>query len=258
MSSAPPARPLTGSTFWLTFTAVVVCNFLSALDVTAVSTALPTITNELNGGDKFVWVGAAYGLAAAAILPFTGRLADTFGRRPTMLTCVALFFLGSALSGSAKNMNWLIGARSVYFALFALGHSLTILQLYREWAEAVSSTSHRSSSPTLSPSLSAARTRASSSLHGALRLRLVRSLEARLPRRRHGAGCSVRFLRKLESELLWFTYFACLRLELAVGGNCVLPCGLLPSGADASRKPPRKARSHRLGVSVACTGFDLY
>ena len=112
----PPAEPekrfTRGSVFWLSFTAVVVCNFLSALDVTAVSTALPTITDELHGGDEFVWVGSAYGLAAAAILPLTGRLADIMGRRPIMMTCVGFFFLGSALAGSAQNMHWLIAARS--------------------------------------------------------------------------------------------------------------------------------------------------
>ncbi|KAI0667884.1 iron permease [Trametes maxima] len=113
LHASPPSAPK-GTVFWLSFTAVVVCNFLSALDVTAVSTALPTITSELNGGDKFVWVGSAYGLAAAAILPFSGRLADVMGRRPVMLTCVAFFLLGSALSGSAQNMNWLIAARSDY------------------------------------------------------------------------------------------------------------------------------------------------
>ena len=114
MSSAPtaPARGPKGSAFWLSYTAVVVCNFLSALDVTAVSTALPTITKELDGGDEFVWVGAAYNLAAAAILPFTGQLADIVGRRPIMMACVGFFFLGSVLAGTAQNMNWLIAARS--------------------------------------------------------------------------------------------------------------------------------------------------
>ena len=91
----PETRTTRGSIFWLSFTAVVVCNFLSALDVTAVSTALPPITNELNGGDEFVWVGSAYGLAAAAILPLTGRLADIMGRRPIMMTCVGFFFMSS-------------------------------------------------------------------------------------------------------------------------------------------------------------------
>ncbi|KAM5537268.1 hypothetical protein V8D89_008998 [Ganoderma adspersum] len=102
-----------GSAFWLTFIAVLVCTFVSALDLTAVSVALPTITESLHGGDKFVWIGSAYGLSSAAILPLSGRLADAFGRRPVMLAFVGLFLLGSALSGAAQNMNMLIAARTV-------------------------------------------------------------------------------------------------------------------------------------------------
>ncbi|KAI9056781.1 iron permease [Trametes sanguinea] len=113
VSPPPQTKSNKGSAFWLCFTAVVVCNFLSALDVTAVSTALPTITDELHGGDLFVWVGAAYGLASASILPFTGRLADIIGRRPIMMACVGFFFVGSALAGSAQSMKMLIAARTV-------------------------------------------------------------------------------------------------------------------------------------------------
>ncbi|TBU37746.1 major facilitator superfamily domain-containing protein [Dichomitus squalens] len=102
-----------GSAFWLTFIAILVCSFVSALDLTAISIALRTITDSLNGGDKFVWVGSAYGLASAASLPLSGRLADTFGRRPVMLASVGLFFLGSALSGASQSMDMLIGARTV-------------------------------------------------------------------------------------------------------------------------------------------------
>ena len=108
----PAPRTTKGSAFWLSFTAVLVCSFLSALDFSVVSTALPTIVAELGGSEDFVWVGAAYNLAAATILPFTGQLADILGRRPIMLAEVALFFLGSALAGAAKTMDWLIAARS--------------------------------------------------------------------------------------------------------------------------------------------------
>ncbi|TBU55384.1 MFS general substrate transporter [Dichomitus squalens] len=102
-----------GAAFWFSFTAILVCTFVSALDISAISTALPTITDSLAGGDKFVWVGAAYGLASAAILPLSGRLADAFGRRPVMLASVGLFLLGSAISGAAQNMNMLIAGRTV-------------------------------------------------------------------------------------------------------------------------------------------------
>ncbi|EIW57943.1 MFS multidrug transporter [Trametes versicolor FP-101664 SS1] len=116
-SSTPtPPKPTSipkGSAFWLSFLAIVVCNILSALDVTAVSTTLPTITHDLGGDNDFVWVGAAYGLASTAMLPFCGRLADVFGRRPVMMISVAFFFVGSALCGSAQNMNMLIAARTI-------------------------------------------------------------------------------------------------------------------------------------------------
>ncbi|PIL32228.1 MFS general substrate transporter [Ganoderma sinense ZZ0214-1] len=111
----PPSSPDSpkGSAFWLSFIAVIVANFLSALDMTAVSTAVPKMTNDLHGGDDFVWVGSAYGLASTAILPFSGRLADVFGRRPIMLTSIIIFLVGSALAGAAQTMSWLIAARTV-------------------------------------------------------------------------------------------------------------------------------------------------
>ncbi|KAI0656495.1 iron permease [Cubamyces menziesii] len=102
-----------GHVFWLSFLAVIISNFLRAFDDPAVFTAVPKMTNVLSGGEDFVWVGSAYGLASAAIMPFCGRLSDVFGRRPIMLISVTIFFIGSALAGSAKTMNWLIAARTV-------------------------------------------------------------------------------------------------------------------------------------------------
>ncbi|KAF8584813.1 iron permease [Ramaria rubella] len=99
--------------FWLSYIAVLVSIFLSALDLTVVSTALPTITKHLNGGEDFVWVGSAYALSSTAFLPLSGSLADSLGRRVVMLISIAFFTLGSALSASAQNMNWLIAARTI-------------------------------------------------------------------------------------------------------------------------------------------------
>ncbi|KAI0741189.1 iron permease [Earliella scabrosa] len=109
-TATPPHK---GSAFWLSFIAVVVANFLSALDFIAVAIAVPTMTHDLNGKDNFVWIGAAYGLASTAILPFSSRLADIFGRRPIMLIAITIFLVGSALAGAAQNMSWLIAARTV-------------------------------------------------------------------------------------------------------------------------------------------------
>ncbi|GBE86280.1 Efflux pump FUS6 [Sparassis crispa] len=115
LSASEVVEPRTkkGSAFWLSFVAITASTFLSALDLTAVSTALPTITNDLHGGNDFSWVGSAYALTSTAFLPLSGGLADIFGRRPVMLISIAVFSLGSALSGASQSMAMLIGARAV-------------------------------------------------------------------------------------------------------------------------------------------------
>ncbi|KAI0686124.1 iron permease [Earliella scabrosa] len=102
-----------GVSFWLAFSAVLVSLFLSVLDLCAVPTALPTMIDDLQGGDKFVWVGSGYSLASTSVLLLCGRLADVFGRRPVMLASITLFALGSALAGAAQNMDMLIAARVI-------------------------------------------------------------------------------------------------------------------------------------------------
>lgn len=100
-----------GLAFWMAFIAVLASLFLSVLDLCAIPTALPTIVAELQGGDRYVWVGSAYALSSTAVLLLCGRMADIFGRRPVMLTSIALFALGSALAGASQSMNMLVAAR---------------------------------------------------------------------------------------------------------------------------------------------------
>ncbi|CDO74565.1 hypothetical protein BN946_scf184771.g1 [Trametes cinnabarina] len=101
-----------GFRFWMIFLSICLALFLSALELTAVSTALPVIVNDLQG-DDFVWVGAAYSLASTAFLPMSGGVSEIFGRRATLLFALVCFMLGSALCGAAQTMTWLIAARTV-------------------------------------------------------------------------------------------------------------------------------------------------
>ncbi|KAG7099929.1 hypothetical protein E1B28_001722 [Marasmius oreades] len=89
--------------------------FLSALELTAVSTALPTIVDSIPDyrSQDFIWMGSAYSLAATAFLPFTGALAQVFGRRPIVLVSLALFSIGSALCGSAKVEAQILAGRAI-------------------------------------------------------------------------------------------------------------------------------------------------
>ncbi|KAJ7624052.1 major facilitator superfamily domain-containing protein [Mycena polygramma] len=91
--------------FWMCIIALLTSSFLSALDSTAVGTALPTIAAELHDdrGD-YIWVGSAYALSSTAFIPLGGNLADVFGRKWIMLVSIASFVVGSALAGAAQNM----------------------------------------------------------------------------------------------------------------------------------------------------------
>ena len=103
-----PKNPLA-----LVFLGLMLCIFLAALDQTIVATALPTIVAELGGGNGYSWVGSSYLLAAASLSPLYGKLSDLVGRKPVLFTSVIIFLVGSALSGAAQNINWLIGCRAV-------------------------------------------------------------------------------------------------------------------------------------------------
>ena len=107
-----PTPSKKGAKFWLIFASMCTCLSLSALELSSVSTALPTIANALHAS-QFTWVGSAYALASTALLPMSGGLAQTFGRRPAILLTIGLFALGSGICGAAHSMNMLIAGRAI-------------------------------------------------------------------------------------------------------------------------------------------------
>ncbi|WP_242454648.1 MDR family MFS transporter [Bailinhaonella thermotolerans] len=107
-TTAPPVTPEKSSTNWLLIIAVLGGMFLAMLDQTIVGTALPRITAELGGGGLYTWVVTAYLLTSTVTVPLYGRLSDTYGRKPLLLTGIAIFLLGSALCGLAQDMVQLI------------------------------------------------------------------------------------------------------------------------------------------------------
>ena len=86
---------------------------LSALDSTIVGTAMPRVIADLNGLEHYTWVFTAYMLASTVMVPIYGKLSDIYGRRPFFLGGMALFLLGSALSGLSQNMPQLIAFRAI-------------------------------------------------------------------------------------------------------------------------------------------------
>ena len=87
--------------------------FLAALDQTIVSTALPTIVGDLNGGSHIAWVITSYLLAATVSTPLWGKLGDQYGRKIFFQASIVIFLIGSVLSGLSNSMIMLIAFRAV-------------------------------------------------------------------------------------------------------------------------------------------------
>jgi EmrB/QacA subfamily drug resistance transporter len=92
---------------------VMVGMFLSALEATAISTAMPTVVSSLGGLNIYSWVFSAYFLTSAVSLPLWGKLSDLYGRRSFYVFGIAIFLLGSALSGQSESMLELIIFRGI-------------------------------------------------------------------------------------------------------------------------------------------------
>jgi MFS family permease len=99
---------------------------LEALDQTIVGTAMPRIVATLRGFDRYTWVVTAYILASTTAIPVVGKLSDQFGRKWFLISGVAIFLLGSVLSGAAQTMNQLIAFR----ALQGLGAGIGIALIF--------------------------------------------------------------------------------------------------------------------------------
>lgn len=97
----------------LTMVAAMSGMFLASLDATIVSTAMPTIVGQLRGIDGYAWVFSGYLLAEIATIPLWGRLADMYGRKRTFMVGMAVFLVGSAVSGFAGSMTMLVAFRAV-------------------------------------------------------------------------------------------------------------------------------------------------
>src|SRR5262245_23932824 len=96
---------------------VMVGMFLGALESTVVGTAMPTVIASLGGLNVYSWVFSVYLLTSTVSVPIWGRLSDLYGRRPFYLTGIAVFLIGSALSGQSHSMTELV----VFRALQGLG-----------------------------------------------------------------------------------------------------------------------------------------
>lgn len=110
MADAVPTR---SPRFWAIFAALCLLAFVSALDVSVISTALPTITSQISGASDYIWIANSFVVASCVVQPLFDQLADLLGRRLPLIVSVALFILGSGIAGGADSPGMLIGGRTV-------------------------------------------------------------------------------------------------------------------------------------------------
>ncbi|CAO3572553.1 unnamed protein product [Mortierella alpina] len=86
---------------------------MGALDLSIVSTALPSIGTHFSASNKTELVFVCYVIAFNALQGLWGRCSNIFGRKPTVFVVIGIFVLGSVLSGFSTNINMFLACRAV-------------------------------------------------------------------------------------------------------------------------------------------------
>ena len=88
--------------------------FMSSLDNTILASALPTIGREFGDMRSLPWLITMYMLAATAIVPLYGKIADIRGRQFTLRIAICTYIAGSLFCALAPNMLVLILGRALH------------------------------------------------------------------------------------------------------------------------------------------------
>src|SRR6476661_4796720 len=97
---------------WWTLAGACSGLFLLMLDSTVVALALPEIRGDVGASSEGLqWVMNGYLLTIAVLVVTAGRLGDLFGRKRVFLFGMAVFAVGSVVSGAAGDQLTLIVGR---------------------------------------------------------------------------------------------------------------------------------------------------
>lgn len=82
---------------------------MEVLDTSVANVALPHIAGNMSATtDEATWVLTSYLVANAIVLPLTGWIGATFGRKRFLLVCIVAFTVASGLSGAAQSLTQLV------------------------------------------------------------------------------------------------------------------------------------------------------
>jgi len=99
---------------WLVAPTVGLAAFMEVLDISIANVALEHIAGSLAASqDESTWVLTSYLVTNAIVLPMSGWLASTIGRKRYFMGCIAGFALSSLLCGIAPSLGLLIVFRGL-------------------------------------------------------------------------------------------------------------------------------------------------
>lgn len=94
---------------WIIGVVVSMAAFMEVLDSSIANVALPHIAGNLGASnDESTWVLTSYLVANAIVLPISGFLVETFGRKRFFMACIAFFTASSFLCGTAPTLALLL------------------------------------------------------------------------------------------------------------------------------------------------------
>jgi MFS transporter, DHA2 family, multidrug resistance protein len=99
---------------WLIGVVVALAAFMEVLDTSIANVALPYMAGNLGvSNNDSTWVLTSYLVSNAIVLPISGWLAITFGRKRFFMACLAIFTLSSILCGLTPSFGLLLLFRAL-------------------------------------------------------------------------------------------------------------------------------------------------
>src|SRR5580693_10102834 len=87
---------------------------MEIMDISIANVSLPHIAGDLSSSQsESTWVLTSYLVTNAVVMPISGWLSNTFGRKRFFLVCIAGFTTASLLCGLAPNLASLIALRAL-------------------------------------------------------------------------------------------------------------------------------------------------
>ncbi len=94
---------------WLVATVASLAAFMEVLDTSIANVSLPHIAGSLAVSlDESTWVLTTYLVANVIVLPISGWISNTIGRKRFFLAAIAVFTVSSVLCGMASSLGWLL------------------------------------------------------------------------------------------------------------------------------------------------------